>query len=113
MKQFEIWVADLPSLPESHIQHGRRPVIIVSDERVNANNPVVTIVPMTAKGKRVIIPTHVILRLPELERPSIALCEHIMPLDKVRLLRRVGYLHGWFEQLSIQHALSIQLGLAA
>lgn len=113
MKQFEIWVAELPSLPESHIQRGRRPVIIVSNDRVNANNPVVTVVPLTARCKRVIIPTHVILQLPELERPSIALCEHIMPLDKHRLLRRVGYLHGWFEQLAIHHALSIQLGLAA
>ena len=36
MKQYEIWVAELPSLPESHIQRGRRPVIIVSNGHANA-----------------------------------------------------------------------------
>ena len=48
-----------------------------------------------------------------LDKISLALCEQVMPLDKARLLRRVGNLHAWFEQMAIQHALSFQLGLAA
>ena len=113
MKQYEIWVAELPSLPESHIQRGRRPVIIVSNGHANAHSPVVTVVPLTSRPKKSIIPTHVAIRNWSLDKTSLALCEQVMPLDKHRLLRRVGYLHGWFEQMAIQHALSFQLGLAA
>ena len=113
MKQYEIWVAELPALPESHVQRGRRPVIIVSNDHANAHSPVITIVPLTSRSKKSIILTHVAIRNWGLDKISLALCKQVMPLDKSRLLRRVGYLHGWFEQMAIQHALSIQLGLAA
>ena len=42
---------------------------------------------------------------------SIAMCEQIMSLDKSGLLRRIGTVYGWYDQLAIQHALATQLGI--
>lgn len=111
VSQYEIWLADIPVMENSHIQNGRRPVVIVSNDLANANSPVVTVVPLTARLYKLHLPTHVYLWGQGLDRASIALCEQVMALDKPRLLRRVGVIDKSFDRLSICHALSIQLGL--
>lgn len=109
-RSMEIWLADLPATP-GHVQHGRRPVVIVSNDANNANSPIVTIVPLTSNRKKLTQPTHVCLRGCGLSATSIALCEQVMALDKTCLLRRVGEVSRWFERLAIQHALAVQLGI--
>ena len=112
MKQYEIWLAELPALPNSHVQKGFRPVLVVSNDVANRVSPVVTVVPLTTQFKKP-LPTHVLLRGQGLDHASTALCECIMSLDKCRLTKRIGFIYRAFDRLSIRHALSVQLGMAA
>ena len=48
-----------------------------------------------------------------LSKLSIALCEQIMPLDKNRLLEKVGEINDQELQYSIQRAMMIQLNMAS
>ena len=34
VRKYDIWLADLPAVPESHVQSGVRPVVIVSNQRL-------------------------------------------------------------------------------
>ena len=111
MKKYEIWMADLPSTPNTHVQSGYRPVIIISNDMANLYSPVITIIPLTSQKKKP-LPTHVLLREKGLDKASIALCEQIMTLDKARCQRRVGFLYDPFDRLSLHRALSVQLGMA-
>lgn len=48
-----------------------------------------------------------------LERPSLALCEQILSVDKACLIRRIGWINKTFDRIAIQHALLVQLNMAA
>lgn len=113
MKQFEIWIAKLPNIPNSCVQHGERPVIIVSNDQANEHSPVVTVVPLTSKLGKNALPTHVFLRNRMLDRPSLVLCEQIISVDKPCLRRRIGWVDNPFDRLAIRHALLVQLNMAA
>ena len=112
MKQYDIWLADIPVMKASHIQNGHRPVVIVSNDLANTNSPVVTVVPLTARLRKLHLPTHVYLWGQGLDRASIALCEQVMALDKTHLLRRMGIVHKAYDRMAIRHALTVQLGMA-
>ena len=113
MKRYEIWMADLPSWDDSHVQGGYRPVIIVSNDTANAHSPVITVVPLTSKRTKNSLPTHVLIREQGLTRDSLALCEQIISLDKTRFIRRIGYIYRPFDRVALCHALAVQLGMAA
>ena len=113
MKRYEIWLANIPTVERSHVQHGFRPVLIVSNDKANVHSPVITAVPLTTKLNKNRLPTHVLLQEQGLEQSSLALCEQIMTLDKSCLIRRVGFVYKHFDCLAIQHALSVQLGMVA
>ena len=42
-KYMELWLAELPTNP-GHVEHGKRPVVIVSNDAANTHSPVVTVV---------------------------------------------------------------------
>lgn len=113
MKQFEIWLAKLPSLPGSSVQQGVRPVVIVSNDQANEHSPVITVIPLTSKLGKNALPTHVFLNNHMLDHPSIALCEQILSVDKACLTRRIGWINKTFDRIAIQHALLVQLNMAA
>lgn len=46
----ELWLANLPVTP-GHVQHGTRPVVIVSNDVANNFSPIVTAVPLTSNRK--------------------------------------------------------------
>ena len=102
----ELWLANLPVTP-GHVQHGTRPVVIVSNDV--ANN--VTAVPLTSNRKAATLPTHVCLRGYGLAATSIATSEQVMALDRSCLIRRLGEVSDWYDRLAIQHALAEQLGI--
>lgn len=111
VKNMELWTAEIPTVP-GHVQHGRRPVVIVSNNAANTHGPVVTVVPLTSKTKKGQLPTHVLLRGYGLRCASVACCEQVMTLDKSCLYQRMGEVSEWFDRLAIQHALAVQLDLA-
>ena len=44
IRKYDIWLADLPAVPESHVQSGVRPVIVVSNDVANTHSPIISIV---------------------------------------------------------------------
>lgn len=113
MKRFEIWLAELPRMADSHVQSGTRPIIIVSNDMANQFSPVITVVPLTSNLHKPHLPTHVFLSGQGLNRNSLALCDQVMPLDKSKLKKRIGFIYKSFDRLAIEHAMSVQLNLAA
>ena len=52
MKRYEIWKAELPVIPTSHVQQGYRPIVIVSNDSANENSPIITAIPLTSQIKK-------------------------------------------------------------
>lgn len=113
IKIFDIWLADLPAAPESHVQSGMRPVIVVSNDTANRYSPIISIVPLTTNLARVDIPTHTVIRSRFLRSPSMVLCEQITTIDKSCLKERMGAVESLHERLAIRHCVKVQLGLVA
>ena len=85
-KRGDIFFVDFGNNHNSHKQSGLRPAIIVSNNKANANAPVITVVPLSARvWKRRYLPTHVYIPLKKgsgLDKPSMALAEQVETLDK-------------------------------
>lgn len=88
--QGEVWMLDFDPT-RGHEQAGRRPALVVSENRLNYGpSGLVIAIPITSKAKG--IPFHVAVLPPEggLTLPSFIKCEDIRSVDKERLLRRLG-----------------------
>ena len=94
MRRGDVYLARLDPVEGSE-QAGRRPVILVSRDAINAASPVVVVVPCTSyrEGRR-IYPSQIVLRAPAagLRNDSIALGEQVRAVSKNRLLERWGAL---------------------
>ena len=115
---FDIWVARLPKRLDSHVQHGNRPVVVVSNDHYNATGSLVTVIPLTSQRGKFSLQSHVYLSShtegqKQLACDSIALCEHVMAVDKRQLTQYVGNVSGVFERMAIQHALAVHLNMVA
>lgn len=91
MLRGEVYQADLNPVAGSE-QGGRRPVLIVSRNALNANAPIVVVVPLTGReNKRRLYPTHVELTAGEggLSKDSVALCEQVRAISKNRLKKKL------------------------
>lgn len=109
IRKFDIWLADLPAVPESHVQSGIRPVIVVSNDTANKYSPLLSVVPLTSTLKRADIPTHTVIHF--FEHASMALCEQVMTIDKARLKERMGAVEHQYERMAIRHCMQVQLDL--
>lgn len=112
IKRGQIWMANIPvGKKDSCIQQGKRPVIIISNERNNGHSTVVNIVTLTSRAKKK-LPVHVILGTDfGLERESMVLCEQIMSIDTSDLLYEVAKCPEDIMEEEINIALKIQLEL--
>jgi mRNA interferase MazF len=82
----EVWSVDLNPPGQGHEQHGVRPALVISVDKLNhskANTCV--IVPITGTDRR--IPTNVPIEAPEggLDKDSFALCEQVRSISRSRL----------------------------
>ncbi len=112
LKIYDIWLAEIPTAKDSHIQHGRRPVLVVSNNLANAHSPVITIVPLSSRVKKGRLPTHVMLSDCGLPRASMALCEQVTAIDVSRLICRIGTMLPAKDQNAVRKALCTQLAIA-
>ncbi len=104
MLRGEIYQANLDPISGSE-QGGTRPVLIVSRNALNANAPIVIVVPLTSReNKRRLYPTQVELLAGEaaLSKDSVALCEQVRAVSKNRLTKRIGQLG--FQKMSLVDA---------
>ena len=116
IRRWDIFWADL-DYPVGSEQGGeRRPVLVVSNNGVNASLPVVTQIPMTKlEGKsRKVYPFEVLLP-PEILGSgwtSIAMPQQVRTIDKSRLLEKIGSLPAGDLQTQIEARLLEHLGIA-
>src|SRR2546423_4896069 len=92
--RWSVWLANLDPVIGSE-QGKTRPVLVISDTRLNQNLPVVNVLPITSrKPHRRIYPNEASLPAGTagLAAESIALCYQIRTLDKQRLIKSYGIL---------------------
>lgn len=115
----EIWVAQLGSHPNTSIQEGCRPVLIVSNDKGNHTSNTVVVLPLTSQIKRSELPSHVELHREDLfcfgpEEPvpvSMALAEQITTISKSVLGLRIGRIQNTEKLREIDTALMNELGI--
>lgn len=88
VQPYEVYWCDLPVMTNG-ISGGRRPCIIVSNERECIYNDKVVIIPMTTQIKRTDLPVNVVINL---DRESMAMCNHITTIPKTWLREYIGRL---------------------
>ena len=112
--QWHVYVASLDPTKGSE-QAGKRPVLIVSRERINQLLPVVNAVPLTSRKStaRIAYPNEVLLPAGTagLRVDSIALCYQVRTLDKSRLEAELGELADQELRQNIREAIRFQLDL--
>lgn len=109
----EVWYADLGAHPATSIQEGCRPVLVVSNNANNSNARTLTVVPLTARLKKLSLATHVLIETVEacpLEHDSMALIEQITTIDKSMLREKIGQLDGGTMK-KVDRAIRVQLSL--
>lgn len=112
--QWHVFLASLDPAKGSE-QAGKRPVLVVSKERINQLLPVVNAIPLTSRKSpaRVIYPNEVLLPsgLAGLKVDSVALCYQVRTLDISRLEDEIGELLDPAARQRIRQALRFQLDL--
>lgn len=115
VSRWDVFWADLEPGVGSEQRGDRRPVIIVSNDGVNAHLDVVTVVPATkAEGKRRrIYPFEVLLPAGTLtpEHSSIVMPQQIRAISKRRLLEKIGTIIDPAAQTEIENRLLEHLGI--
>ena len=110
VKRGDIFYADLSPVVGSE-QGGMRPVLIIQNNKGNFHSSSVIAVLVTSQKKKY-MPTHVkLFRDTGLKRKSVALCEHIVTLDKASLLSYIGSI-GPETKEWLDEALAVSLGLS-
>ena len=86
----EVWLADL-NPTRGHEQAGRRPVLVVSEDRFNQGPAeLVIVLPLTSTLRP--IPTHLPVHPPEggLKNSSAILCDSVRSISRERLVKPWG-----------------------
>ena len=109
----DVWYADLGAHPDTSIQEGCRPVLVVSNNANNSNARTLTVIPLTARLKKLSLVTHVMVKPTKacpLEYDSMVLTEQITIIDKSMLREKIGRLDRSIMQ-QVDRAICVQLGL--
>ena len=109
-KFLEIWMADLGERSGS-LQSGRRPVLIVSNDKNNRYSSVLNVIPMTTKMNKRNLPCHVEIYDYEkfgLNAPSTIMVEQLTVVDKESLMFRVGKINDDRILMEICDAMTVQ-----
>lgn len=110
--RWSVWLANLDPVVGSE-QGKTRPVLVISDTRLNQMLPVVNVLPVTSrKSNRRVYPNEALLPVgaARLNAESIVLCYQIRTLDKRRLIKAFGSLDD--AQLRDEFLVAIRFQLA-
>lgn len=110
IRRGEIWLVDFGE-PIGREQAGRRPAVVVSDDRLNASPAgVVVVVPCTTVRRD--LPSHVEFddAVTGLDTVSYAKCEDVKSVSEQRLVARLGTVDTE-SMFAIEHALRFLLDL--
>ena len=114
IRRGDILYADLGTWNKGSIQGGLRPVIVVSNDKVNQYSTVLTIVPLSGRiYKKRNLPTHVFVSADYnsgLDKHSIALCEQVTALPYDKVIAKFGSVNEKTLERIIE-AVQIQIGV--
>ena len=108
VKRGELYYAHLPINVGSE-QSGKRPVVIIQNDRGNEYSPTTIVALITSQNKKY-LPTHVKIRNKVLPYNSIIMAEQVRTVDKSRLSNYIGKMTD-NEIECLNKALSISLSL--
>lgn len=119
-KQYEIWFAELGNHYGTSVQSGNRPVLVISNDVANRNSPIITVIPLSSKLKKLELPVHVVLTEKDCEmlrdehlEDSILLVEQITTIDKVVLFNRLCRVTSTQKKREIEAAVTKQFAMAS
>lgn len=96
--------------PNGQAQAGYRPVIVLQNDKGNANSTTVIVAAITSNLERYNYPTHVFINTNNTKKPSMALLEQIQTINKDSLRGYIGRI-GEKNMNAVNKALRISLGL--
>ena len=113
----DIWFADLEPHSGTSVQGGCRPVLVMSNDVGNTYAETLNVLPMTRQLKKPNLPCHteldpdIIADKHQMMDNSMILAEQITTISKDQLRNYVGRIEEKNLLDSIDHAVSVQLGL--
>ena len=106
----EIWMCNL-SKQEGSVQHGYRPVFVLSNYMNNTYSPTLNIIPITSRQSKKRLPVHVVLESYKdygLSFPSTMLVEQIMTVSVENMDKKLGSVTDDETLKNISTAIAIQ-----
>ena len=95
-------------------------MLIISNDVANRNSPVITVIPLSSKLKKLELPVHIVLTEKECEmlrdehlEDSILLVEQITTIDKLVLFNRFCYVVSVQKKHEIEAAVTKQFAMRA
>jgi len=94
----DIWFANLGAHPNSSVQSGTRPVVIISNDIGNSHADTVNVIPMTRHLKKPELPCHTqldphsVIGGSQLLAPSMVLAEQLTTISKYALRAFAGHI---------------------
>jgi mRNA interferase MazF len=94
----DIWFANLGTHPNSSVQSGTRPVVIISNDIGNSRADTVNVIPMTRHLKKPELPCHTqldphsVIDGSQLLAPSMVLAEQLTTISKYALRTFAGHI---------------------
>lgn len=94
----DIWFANLGTHPNSSVQSGTRPVVIISNDIGNCHADTVNVIPMTRHLKKPELPCHTqldphsVIGGSQLLAPSMILAEQLTTISKYALRTFAGHI---------------------
>ena len=114
VKRGDVLYVDLGQHPNSSIQSGMRPCIVVSNNKDNHYSPNICVCPFSGKLKK--NPVHVRVSPSDVKgyfmKESDCLVEQIVTIDKKKVISKVGHVLEESEAMkAINQAICVQLGI--
>ena len=108
-KRGDIWWVDLGTDENdisNHLQVGKRPCLIISNDKNNEYIPTVNVIPLSCKIKPLPVHSRIYLH----NRLSIFLCEQIRTISKSQIAEYYGYANSIVME-RVERCLKLQFGL--
>ena len=111
VKRYDIYLYNFGDNKGS-IQSGLRPVLVIQDDRMNANSPTTIVAAITTAAKKLYLPSHVFLDQEYgLDQPSMVMMEQIRVVNQADLSQYIGQVSDDHTRRIIANSIKKTMGL--
>ena len=111
VKRYDIYLYNFGENKGS-IQSGLRPVLVIQDDRMNANSPTTIVAAITTAAKKLYLPSHVFLGQEYgLEQPSMVMMEQLRVVNQADLSQYIGQVSDDHTRRIIANSIKKTMGL--